>query len=291
MSQIGRAVVSMVEKSKIQSFAAKLIPHRLWVQVGFLMVWLDPLGMRLHNICSPVFHCYACPLATFACPIGVIAQFSALHLIPFLAIGTLILVGAFIGSIVCGWMCPFGLLQDLAAKLPIPRFKIPKWMGAIRYIVLAGTVIIIPFLFGESHPLFVCKVCPAGGLEAAVPNIISAAVQGNAVPWPNAIKISIILAFLTAIFVTIRPWCRILCPLGAIFGFFNRFSVFSMKLEDHNCTHCGHCRTLCTYGGKPDESPNSDSCLRCLECTQCSPGALQASTIFDAEEKEASEKE
>ena len=271
----------MVKKTAIQSFISRILPHRLWVQVGFLIVWLDPLSLRMHNICGPVFHCYACPLATFACPIGIIAQFSALHMFPFIAVGLLIVIGASIGSILCGWICPFGLLQDLAAKVPTRRFAIPAWMGYFRYVMLLGAVILIPFFFGEHHAFFICKICPAGGLEAALPNVITAAVNGDKIPWPNAIKISIIIAFIIAIFITIRPWCRVLCPLGVIFGFFNRFSIFSMKLEDHDCTQCGRCRTLCTYGGKPDKGTNSDNCLRCLECTKCGPGALQASHIFE----------
>ena len=284
-------MVSIVNKSKLQHFILKLLPHRLWVQAAFLLVWLDPLAKRMHTMCSPVFHCYACPLATFACPIGVIAQFSALHMFPFIAVGLLIVVAGLLGSIVCGWICPFGLLQDLAAKVPTPRLKIPQWMGYFRYVMLIGAVIIVPYLFGEEHVLFICRICPAGFLEKAVPDMATAAVEGNPIPWPNAVKTSIIVVFLVAIFVTIRPWCRVLCPLGAIFGFFNRFSFFSMKLEDHSCTQCGHCRTLCEYGGKPDKSPNSDNCIRCLECTKCGPGVLQGSTIFEAGKTEESVKE
>lgn len=279
----------MVKKTNLQKFAAKLVPHRLWVQIAFLFVWLDPLAIRMHTMCSPVFHCYACPLATFACPIGVIAQFSALHMFPFIAVGLLILVGILLGALICGWICPFGLLQDLAAKVPTPRFKIPHWMGYFRYVVLFGAVLLVPWFFGEKHPLFICRICPAGGLESGVPLMVSAAGQGNLIPWPNAVKLAVIILFLVAIFFTIRPWCRVLCPLGAIFGFFNRFSVLSMKLEDQNCTQCGRCRTLCSYGGQPDKDPNSDTCLRCLECTQCAPGALQAGTVFDPENEETAQ--
>ena len=79
----------MVTKNKTGGFASKLLGWRMWIQASFLMVWLDPLGLRMHTMCSPVFHCYACPLATFACPIGVIAQFGALHVFPFVAVGLL----------------------------------------------------------------------------------------------------------------------------------------------------------------------------------------------------------
>ena len=267
--------------SPLSRFFKKLLPHRLWVQTGFLLVWLDPFGLRMHTVCGPVFHCYACPLALFGCPIGVIAQFSALHLFPYFAVGLLIAFGVMIGSLVCGWMCPFGLLQDVAAKVPAPRFKIPRWMGHFRYVVLIGTVLAVPYFFGEGHPLFICRICPAGGLEKALPDVVSAAVAGDVIPWPNALKITIIVVFVAAIFFTIRPWCRILCPLGAIFGFFNRFSLFTLDLKEHQCTQCGRCRTLCRYGVQPDKTPNADHCIRCLECTRCGPGALKPATLLD----------
>src|SRR5208337_1784397 len=121
-------MVSMA-KNKSGSMASRLARWRWWVQAGFLLAWLDPLMMRLHTVCGPVFHCYSCPLATFACPIGVLANFSALHLIPFAALGTLLVIGALVGSLVCGWACPFGFLQDLAARVPTPKFTLPAWMG------------------------------------------------------------------------------------------------------------------------------------------------------------------
>ncbi len=74
-------------KNKSGTVASKLARWRSWVQAGFLLAWLDPLMLRMHTVCSPVFHCYSCPLATFACPIGVLANFSAIHLIPFAALG------------------------------------------------------------------------------------------------------------------------------------------------------------------------------------------------------------
>ncbi|MCE5187003.1 MAG: 4Fe-4S binding protein [Planctomycetaceae bacterium] len=275
--------MSIVKKNSIQTFFARIVPHRLWVQAAFLLVWLDPLAIRMHTVCGPVFHCYACPLATFACPIGVIAQFGALHLIPFMAIGTLVLVGALLGSLICGWVCPFGFLQDLAARVPTPRLTIPRWMGWGRYVVLLGTVVAIPLFFGEGHALFICRICPAGGIEKAVPDMVAAGITGQPIPWVNPIKGAIIVAFVASIFFTIRPWCRVLCPLGAIFAFFNRFSVFSMQLNEGHCTKCGRCSTLCSYGVEPHLDPNGLNCIRCLECTKCGPGALQSGTVFNAE--------
>jgi ferredoxin-type protein NapH len=274
-------MVAMVTKNKTGGFTSKLIGWRMWVQASFLLVWLDPAGLRLHTMCSPVFHCYACPLATFACPIGVIAQFGALHVFPFIAIGLLIAVGALFGTLICGWACPFGFLQDLTAKVPTPKFDLPKFTGYFRYVVLIGTVLAVPYFFGEGHPLFVCRVCPAGALEAAVPTMVGQAIAGEVVVWPSVLKLTILVLFLIAIFFIRRPWCRLACPLGAIFSLFNRVSAFFLRFNAEKCTHCEKCHKLCEYGIEPEKTPNDLRCIRCLECTQCSPDALNLSSVFE----------
>jgi hypothetical protein len=86
-----------------------------------------------------------------ACPIGIVANFSSWHAFPFLAVGVLVTAGALVGSIICGWACPFGLLQDLAGRVPIPRMRIPNWMSHGRYLVLVGMVIVAPWFLGPQE--------------------------------------------------------------------------------------------------------------------------------------------
>ena len=259
----------------------KLVPHRIWVQLSFLLVWLDPLNWRLHSVCGPVFHCHSCPLAAFACPVGVVANFAALHLFPFIALGIIVIVGIFLGSIVCGWLCPFGMLQDLFRRIPAPKFNLPKWAGAFRYVVLVGAVLAVPYFFGTGHPLFVCNFCPVAGLEASVPNMVSQAAAGQGVIWPNLLKLSIIILLLIAVFFVNRPWCRLLCPLGAFFGLFNKISAFFLGFDPDKCTNCNQCRNICEYGIDPVARPNDSRCIRCFECTKCGPGALTVNSILD----------
>jgi ferredoxin-type protein NapH len=278
-------MVAMVKKLT-SSISSKLLGWRMWIQTAFLVVWLDPLGLRLHSVCSPVFHCYACPLATFACPIGIIAQFSALHIFPFIAIGILITVGILFGTLICGWVCPFGFLQDLLSKIPTPKFDLPKFTGYFRYVMLIGAVLLIPYFFGEGHPLFICRICPAGAIETAIPNMADQALSGQQILWPNAIKLTILVLFIIAVFFIKRPWCRVLCPLGAIFSLFNRFSAFFLRFHADKCTDCKLCHSLCEYGIEPEKSPNDLRCIRCLECTQCSPEALTLSSIFERSQAE-----
>lgn len=264
--------------STISKVARRLAGWRAWIQAGFLLMWLDPLMIRMHSVCGPVFHCYSCPLATFACPIGVLANFSALHLFPFLALGTLAFVGALFGSFVCGWACPFGFLQDLAAKVPTPKFALPAWMSCFRYGVLFLLVLAIPYLFGEEHPLFFCRLCPAGALEGAVPHMAQLAVAGQPIVWPTAAKTIVLVLTLLAMFFTWRPWCTLFCPLGAIYGLLNRTSLLVLRFQPSRCGNCERCRNVCLDGREPEQRIDGLRCIRCLECTQCR--AVRVETVF-----------
>lgn len=272
-----------------RSTLKRLSQWRIWVQTAFLLVWANPLLLRMHLVCGPVFHCYSCPLATFACPIGVLANFSALHLFPFVAVGVLLLAGALVGGFVCGWICPFGFLQDLLGKIPLPKLRLPGWMGLFRYVVLIGLVLTIPYLFGEEHPLFFCRLCPAGALEAALPFAASQTIAGKEIVWPSAVKLTILaLFFVSALFIR-RPWCRVFCPLGAIYTLCNRFSVFLLRFNPGRCTDCRICDNVCRYGVFAEKQPAQSRCIRCLDCLRC-PG-ISVSTVFEPPEETPASKE
>jgi polyferredoxin len=275
----------VADRTRFAAVFARLQPYRLWIQTAFLAVWLVPIGTRLHGFCAPVFHCYGCPLATFGCPIGMLAHFTT----PLIVIGMLILFGALLGSLFCGWACPFGWLQDLAAKVPTPKFDPPRWMGHFRFVVLGVFVLAIPGLLGVEHPLSICMVCPAGGIEAGLPSVVSQALAIEDIIWPNTLKLTITGIFLIAIFFVRRPWCRVLCPLGVILASFNRVSGFFLRFDRSKCTTCGRCTKLCKYNIDPEQSPNDLRCIRCLECTRCKLGALSPQTILHGRPKPAAE--
>ncbi len=256
-------------KRTSRSLASRLAARRIWFQAGFLLAWLDPLMLRLHSFCSPVLHCHSCPWATFACPIGVLANFSALHLIPFIAVGVLLTVGVSLGGFVCGWVCPFGFLQDLIGRVPTPKFHLPGWMRHTRYAVLLGMVLLVPYMWGEAHALFFCRLCPAGALEAAVPNTVRTAIAGQPVVWPTLAKSVVLVVVLLAALFTWRPWCTLLCPLGAIFSLCNLFSFVFIRVEKERCKDCDLCRRLCRYGYGPRAAGGDMQCIRCLDCTKC----------------------
>jgi polyferredoxin len=240
--------------------------------------------LRMHSFCGPVFHCYSCPLAAFACPIGVLANFSALHTIPYALLGMLMVLGAAVGSFVCGWACPFGFMQDLIAKIPTPKFTLPLWMGHFRYLVLAAFVLAIPYFLGEEHPLFFCSICPAGALEGALPNAARLAIAGQPVVWPNAVKMAILGVVLLAMLFTWRPWCTLFCPLGAIYSLFNYVSFVFLRFHPERCVGCADCRAICLDGGKADRLIDGLRCVRCMECSKCR-GVSVETVLHRIEEK------
>ena len=301
-------------KGKSIPLTARLARWRVWVQATFLVAWLDPLMLRMHTVCSPVFHCYSCPLALFACPIGVMANFSALHIFPFVAVGTLVVIGALFGSFICGWICPFGFLQDLIGKIPTRKFELPGWMGYTRYVVLVAFVFVVPYgvpdwlpeklpsieaklqwlndesgWLGYESPLFICSLCPAGALEAAVPNTVRTAIEGEETAWPSTTKTVILVVFLVAMFFTWRPWCTLFCPLGAIYGILNKVSFFFVRFHPAECNDCDRCRSLCHYHGREERRGGDMRCIRCLDCTRCT--AVTLSTSFGRQRKSAEQPE
>ena len=260
----------------------KLSRLRPWVQTGFLAVWLAPLGRWLHGIPGCVFHCYSCPLSSFACPIGVMANYAALlpvvGEIPYLLIGMLLLVGATTGSLICGWACPFGFLQDLLGKISPRKISLPSWIGYFRYVVFVGLVLLLPAILGykgipfDEQVVSICRLCPAGAVEAGLPYSVQGLLAGNG--WVmSGLKTGILVAFIGGAIFIQRPWCRIFCPLGGLLALFNRFSLFHLRFNAKECVECNLCRSRCSMGVKVDQAVNVTGCIRCLECTTC--GALE----------------
>jgi polyferredoxin len=288
----------MDSDSNKPSVAAAARPGRFaafrpWVQTAFLAVWLAPLGRWLHSVPGCVFHCYSCPLSSFACPIGVLANYAALFPlvweIPYLLLGVLLIVGALGGSAVCGWACPFGFVQDLLAKISPVKARLPDWVGYFRYVVLLGLDLVLPIILGakgipfEEQVVSICRLCPAGALEAGLPYSVQNVAAGKG--WlMSGFKTGLLITFVLAAVFVHRPWCRMFCPLGGLLSLCNRWSLFHLRFKSDKCVECNLCRSRCPMSVKLDKRANSTGCIRCLECTRC--GAIEPSFALPEKSKE-----
>ena len=221
-------------------------------------------------LCSPGINCYSCPGATGTCPLGALQTQMGTKSFPFYIVGILALYGIMFGRMICGWFCPFGLFQDLLHKIKTPKLGksvITRTLSYFKYIILAV------FVFGLAgvgiYPAFCKYICPAGILEGAfglLPQNKFALLGdlGDLFTWKLVLAISIIVA---CIFVY-RAFCRFICPLGAIYSLFNRFSFFGIKLNKDKCTSCGKCISKCKVDIK---RVGDHECISCGECISVCP--------------------
>jgi len=227
----------------------------------------------LKGICVPFLNCYACPTALFSCPIGTLQHFMAIRAIPVYLLGFIAMIGITTGRMACGWLCPFGFLQDLMYKIKSPKFKIPVIYSYLKYAVLVFLVLIIPYQTGE---LWFSKLCPAGTLTAGIPwalwNPTNPTTGRPVLPdGPGLIfylSLIILFGFLIWFVVSKRPFCRTACPMGALLSLFNRYSMVRLEVAPQ-CDGCNTCQANCPVDLDVYVDANSMECIRCLECTKC----------------------
>lgn len=235
----------------------------------------------LKNLCVPGLNCYSCPGALGSCPLGSLQSALATpgSRVPLYLIGFFLLVGSILGRFVCGWLCPFGLIQDLLYKIPffkkrksLPGHHILKW---VKYVILAGFVIILPLFaldaYGVGAPYFCKYICPSGTLTAGVPLALLNKGIRSSIGWLFAWKGTILAVLIIMSLWVYRPFCKYLCPLGAIYGFFNPIAFRRYKIDKTACTKCGVCRKVCKMDIDVCEKPNSMECIRCGECKKKCP--------------------
>lgn len=229
----------------------------------------------LKSACVPFLNCHSCPSALFSCPIGTLQHYMTIHKIPGILLSFLLVIGITIGSMACGWLCPFGFFQDLMYKIRSFKIKIPKHLTTFRYIVLLFLVILIPFITQET---WFSKLCPMGTLQAALPwaawNPIipiynERAVSVSAIGLLFMIKILILALFVMLFIIAKRPFCRVVCPLGAIFGFFNKYSIIRLAVNKEQCKDCHSCEKDCPVDINVSKETNSTTCVRCFKCLKC----------------------
>ena len=237
--------------------------------------------------CVPVLNCYSCPGALGACPIGSLQAVLGDRRsgFPFYVLGTLMLFGVVLGRAVCGLLCPFGLVQDLLHKIPVKKVKVPTLIDRparyTKYMILLVMVVLLPAFAptetGIVSPYFCKYICPAGTLGGGIPLLLSNPSLRQAAGLLFGWKTLVLAAILIASMVIHRPFCKYLCPLGAFYALFNRFSFYQMRLDGSKCVDCKQCERACPMDVEVTKNINSPECIRCGKCRSiCPTGAISS---------------
>lgn len=257
---------------------------RRFSQIISLLILHSSAGFQLKWLCNPVLSCHSCVLSYFACPIGVFTQYAGNHLFPFFAIGTVLLFGVIFGRLLCGWVCPFGLLQDLLFKIPTRKFLLPQWTSKIKYLVLLIMVILIPFFLGGDTYYSFCRICPAATLQSSIPSLIIE--KFTSISSGQIIRIIILIIVIITAIMSSRIFCKIICPIGAILAPLNLISFWTIKMPEDGCTECAKCHKVCIMNGSPSalvlekKPPNKTyECVVCHECKEICPVLKQGENL------------
>lgn len=276
MSGMRRHRLRRVPRGAIQLIAAALFNG---YAAGFVRggMYTGPLK----RACVPVLNCWSCPGALGACPIGALQATlggPGKRRFPFYALGTLVLFGVLLGRLACGLLCPFGFVQDLLYRIPVKKWRPSRRLdGPLRYLKYAvlAALVALPLLlrpaFGGAPPYFCKYLCPAGTLEAGIPHLLRDARLRPLAGWLFGWKGAVLAAVLVFSAKLGRPFCRYLCPLGALYGLFNRFSLSRMAVDAHRCVGCGACERACPMQVDVTRHINSAECIRCGQCARVCP--------------------
>ncbi len=179
-------------------------------------------------------------------------------------IGLLLLL-VMTGASFCGWICPFGTVQELISKLgkalKIKKIKVPKYIDTPLLYLKYAVLLFVLFRTAKTGLLMFSNMDP----YYALLNLWSDELSKLAL-----IILGIVL--LSSFFIE-RPWCRYACPLGAFQGLFNWLSIIKIKRKSDTCISCTLCNRNCPMGidVMNNDAVNSPLCNRCLNCVDSCP--------------------
>ena len=234
------------------------------------------------QFCNPGLNCYSCPAASVACPIGALQAVTGSMDFNFslYVVGFLLAVGVLIGRLVCGFLCPFGLIQELIHKIPSPKFKLPQWPRYLKYVILVVFVGIMPVavtnFMGVGKPAFCQYICPSGTLLGGIPLMTVNENLRQMLGWLFSWKLFLLAVIIVGCVLVYRFFCKVICPLGAIYGVLNKVSIYHLEIDESKCVHCGKCARICKMDVNPVLTPDSAECIRCGACAAgCPTGAIR----------------
>jgi ferredoxin-type protein NapH len=228
---------------------------------------------------------------------------------PWIPFASFFLVAALLGRSLCGWVCPFGLVQDIVGFFKKKHMEIlPRthnWMVYIKYFVLLLVLLVsgsvaamlasgsgesLKSALGVFAQAPFNALSPADTLFAVIPNgvfnlvnsvdaFVAGALVVRPLLWVRFVILGVVLVL--AAYVP-RSWCKYFCPHGAILAFLNRFSFLGLTRDPVKCTKagCNDCVAACPMNVPilelPWEKFTHPECIYCLKCADaCTTKAIK----------------
>jgi MauM/NapG family ferredoxin protein len=180
-----------------------------------------------------------------------------------------------LGRFFCGWVCPFGAIHEfitwIGSKRQKPGSRPDRNLLRIKYLVL--TTVIVAALAGTPlggwlDPFALLTRSTTAAIEPAASSVVR-----NGWARVSAQPVLIGAIFLLVILLNIwrrRFFCTTLCPLGALYGLFGRFSLLRFEATSE-CAECRSCTSRCTYNGGPSKEHIKSECDLCFACVADCP--------------------
>jgi polyferredoxin len=246
---------------------------RLLVQIFFLLLvilfsinqYREKQGLEPLLLGSASLHA-VCPFGGVVTIYTYVTQgtfVKKIHVSSWILMWLALILAVLFGPVFCGWVCPFGTVQEYLGKIGKKIFrkrynrfipaKIDPYLRYIRYVVLVivlyETVVVGKIVFQDYDPYF------------ALFNIWS-----DEVTW---MAFTILAVTLVGTFFVERPFCKYACPYGAVLGIFNTFRIVKLSRNAKTCIDCKRCDRVCPMNITPSDDKNvrNHQCISCLECT------------------------
>jgi NosR/NirI family transcriptional regulator, nitrous oxide reductase regulator len=231
--------------------------HR-WVRIGFLswtLVWLGWYAGAQLTVVNLITDIHS-----------LVTDFQWNHLLadPLIAIlSAFTVAGMFLWgrAVFCGWLCPFGALQELvnkaAQRLRIPQLTIPRALherlAAVKYLIFLGLI---------AASFWSWDLAMTG---AEIEPFKAAIILHFMTEWP---MVAYALALVAASLFIERFYCRFACPLGGGLAIFGRVRLFNWLKRHPECgSRCRVCENVCPVGAiKRSGEINMSECFYCLDC-------------------------
>lgn len=246
---------------------------RFWIQLFFFILIaaislnhnLEDSGQNIKWLSTASLHAL-CPFGGVVTIIHLISFgtfVKKVHMSSLVLFGIVLFLAVAFGAVFCGWICPLGTLQEwvsnLGKKIMGKRYNklVPKKLdSALRYLRYVLLIMIVYkttqlgfLVFQDIDPYYALFNFYAGDVTTAAFLVLG-------------------ITILLSLFIE-RPWCKYACPLGALLGITNLFSVFKIRRNKNTCIDCKSCDRTCPMNIEVSkkESILNHQCIRCMKCT------------------------